>query len=53
MLAVLAVGATEEGALRKHARRRDGSWRTTMVYSVIDDDWPAVRARLVERIRRR
>lgn len=51
--AVLAIGATEEGALRKHARRRDGSWRTTMVYSVIDDDWPAVRARLVERIRSR
>lgn len=51
--AVLAIGATEEGALRKHARRRDGSWRTTMVYSVIDDDWPAVREHLIERIKRR
>lgn len=51
--AVQAVGATQDGALRKHARRRDGTWRTTMVYSVIDDEWPAVRAALVERIRRR
>ncbi|MEO6795103.1 MAG: GNAT family protein [Mycobacterium sp.] len=51
--AVRAIGATEEGALRRHARRRDGSWRTTMVYSVIDQEWPAVRARLVERISRR
>lgn len=50
--AVLAIGATEEGALRRHARRRDGSWRTTMVYSVIDEEWPAVRAALVERINR-
>ncbi|MEB3049685.1 GNAT family protein [Mycolicibacter sp. MYC123] len=51
--AVQAIGATEEGALRRHARRADGSWRTTMVYSVIDQEWPQVRARLVERINRR
>ncbi|MDD7813876.1 GNAT family protein [Mycobacterium sp. CSUR Q5927] len=51
--AVLGIGATEEGALRRHARRSDGSWRTTMVYSVIDDEWPAVRTGLVERINRR
>ncbi|HEU4362129.1 MAG TPA: GNAT family protein [Mycobacterium sp.] len=48
--AVLAIGATEEGALRRHARRRDGTWRTTIVYSVIDEEWPAVRAALIERI---
>ncbi|HEX7322842.1 MAG TPA: GNAT family protein [Mycobacterium sp.] len=51
--AVTGIGATEEGALRKHARRRDGSWRTTMVYSVIDEEWPTVRAALVRRISRR
>jgi RimJ/RimL family protein N-acetyltransferase len=48
--AVLAIGAAEEGALRNHARRRDGTWRTTMVYSVIDDEWPSVRAALQRRI---
>ncbi|BBX22019.1 N-acetyltransferase [Mycolicibacter terrae] len=51
--AVLGIGATEEGALRRHARRSDGSWRTTMVYSVIGEEWPPLRARLVERINRR
>jgi RimJ/RimL family protein N-acetyltransferase len=51
--AVLAIGAAEEGALRNHARRRDGTWRTTMVYSVIDDEWPAVRAALQRRIEAR
>ena len=50
--AVSAIGATQEGALRKHARRRDGSWRTTIVYSLIDDEWPAARAALVGRIAR-
>ncbi|MEB3022422.1 GNAT family N-acetyltransferase [[Mycobacterium] crassicus] len=51
--AVLGIGATKEGELRRHARRRDGSWRTTMVYSVIDREWPQVRTRLVERIAER
>jgi RimJ/RimL family protein N-acetyltransferase len=51
--AVLGIGATEEGALRRHARRSDGSWRTTMVYSVIGEEWPPLRARLVDRINRR
>lgn len=51
--AVLAIGARQEGALRRHARRSDGSWRTTMVYSVIDEQWPDVRVALVARINRR
>ena len=51
--AILALGATEEGHLRKHARRRDGSWRTTVVFSVTDDDWPAVRANIESRISQR
>ena len=50
--AVQAIGATREGELRKHARRRDGSWRTTIIYSVIGQEWPQARARLVERINR-
>jgi len=49
----LGIGATEEGALRRHARRSDGSWRATMVYSVIGEEWRSVRARLVQRINRR
>lgn len=51
--AVARLGAQREGELRKHARRRDGSWRNTIVFSVIDDDWPAVRSRLESALRAR
>jgi RimJ/RimL family protein N-acetyltransferase len=48
--AIERLGATREGELRKHKPRRDGSWRTTVQYSMTDDDWPAVRKRLTERL---
>ena len=44
--AIARLGATREGELRKHRIRRDGSWRTTVQYSMTDDDWPAARERL-------
>lgn len=44
--AIAALGATSEGLLRKHKRRRDGSWRTTVQFSMTDDDWPNVRRSL-------
>ena len=50
--AILRLGATFEGELRKHRIRRDGSWRTTMQYSMIDDDWPEVKTRLTARLNR-
>jgi RimJ/RimL family protein N-acetyltransferase len=43
---VTRLGAQCEGELRKHARRRNGSWRNTVVFSVLDDEWPAVRENL-------
>lgn len=48
--ALTRLGAVEEGLLRKHRRRRDGSWRTTALFSLTDDEWPAVRARLEGRV---
>ena len=39
--AIARLGATREAELRKHRIRRDGSWRTTVQYSMTDDDWPA------------
>lgn len=44
------LGATREGVLRKHRIRRDGSWRDTVQFAMTDDDWPAVRERLAERL---
>lgn len=48
--AIARLGATREGELRKHRIRRDGSWRTTVQYSMVDDDWPEVRRRLEDRL---
>jgi N-acetyltransferase len=48
--ALLALGATFEGIHRKHMLVRDGENRDSAWYSVTDDDWPAVRARLESRL---
>jgi RimJ/RimL family protein N-acetyltransferase len=48
--AIARLGATREGELRKHRIRRDGSWRTSVQYSMTDDDWPAARTRLTDRL---
>jgi RimJ/RimL family protein N-acetyltransferase len=47
--ALLALGATFEGVLRKHMVVRDGGARDSAYFSVIDDDWPALRPRLERR----
>lgn len=44
--AIARLGAKEEGILRNHMRMPDGSWRDTVVFSVIDAEWPAVRSHL-------
>ncbi|MFF0816748.1 GNAT family N-acetyltransferase [Rhodococcus sp. NPDC003318] len=48
--AIAKLGAQFEGLLRKHRRRRDGSWRTTALFAMTDDDWPAARTGLEHRI---
>ncbi|MGH3110353.1 MAG: GNAT family N-acetyltransferase [Gaiellaceae bacterium] len=48
--ALTALGATFEGIHRKHMLVRDGENRDSAWYSVTDDDWPVVRARLEERL---
>lgn len=48
--AVLKLGAVQEGVLRKHRIRPDGTWRDTVQFCMTDDDWPAARDRLRERL---
>jgi RimJ/RimL family protein N-acetyltransferase len=48
--AIAKFGATREGVLRRHTRRADGSFRDTVVFSVLRDEWPAVRAGLRARL---
>lgn len=44
--AMLRIGAREEGILRKHQITELGRVRDSIFFSVIDDEWPAVKARL-------
>ena len=44
--ALLGIGATFEGIFRNHMVMPDGPLRHSAYYSVISDEWPAVRARL-------
>lgn len=44
--AIEKLGALKEGVLRKHQRRQDGSLRDTVMYSITDEEWPGVKARL-------
>lgn len=44
--AIERLGATREGVLRNHRRDLHGRLRDSVYYSVIDTEWPAVRARL-------
>ena len=48
--ALLRIGALEEGTLRKHIVQADGTSRDSTYFSIIDDEWPAVRARLEQRL---
>jgi RimJ/RimL family protein N-acetyltransferase len=48
--AIKKLGAKHEGTFRNHRRRRDGSWRSTVYFSVIDAEWPAVKAGLEARL---
>lgn len=48
--AIARLGATREGVLRGHQPRADGSWRDTVVFSILADEWPAVRAGLEARL---
>lgn len=48
--AIERLGAQFEGVLRKARLRADGSLSGTAVYSILDDEWPRVRAGLLERL---
>jgi len=50
--ALLGIGATFEGIFRKHMVMPGDGVRHSAWYSVIDNEWPAVKARLEESLRR-
>ncbi len=48
--ALLRIGATEEGTLRRHMLTETGRWRDSVYYSILDSEWPAVKQRLEEKL---
>ena len=50
--AIARIGAREEGTLRRHMLTASGRVRDTVYYSVVDEDWPAVKAELERRLSR-
>jgi len=48
--AIAKLGAQREGVLRRHSKREDGTFRDTVVFSVLKDEWPAVKAGLLARL---
>jgi N-acetyltransferase len=50
--ALAALPSTFEGVFRKHMLMYGGRWRDSAWYAITDDDWPAARDRLQERVAR-
>jgi N-acetyltransferase len=44
--AIARLGARQDGILRNHQIGRDGIYRDTVVFSIVEAEWPAVRANL-------
>jgi N-acetyltransferase len=49
--AIARLGARREGVSRRDTRREDGTFRDSVVFSVLVDEWPAVKAGLEARLR--
>jgi len=49
--AIARLGAVREGVLRRHIQVK-GYQRDTVYFSILDDEWPAVKARLEARLAR-
>ena len=48
--AILRLGATQEGIFRKHLVAQNGRHRDMVYFSILKDEWPAVKARLMARL---
>lgn len=51
--AIARLGAKQDGVLRNHRRDPDGALRDTVVFSILDSEWPTVRKSLQFKLARR
>jgi RimJ/RimL family protein N-acetyltransferase len=49
--AILRLGAKEEGTLRKHMLTWNGRQRDSVYFSILDTEWPGVKAELERKLR--
>ncbi len=50
--AIARLGAKQDGILRQHQLMPDGQYRDTVVFSIINSEWPAVKSQLLWNQRR-
>ena len=50
--AIERIGAVKEGILRNHMILPDGRYRHSVFYSILDTEWPTVKSRLEEMLKR-
>ena len=50
--AIAALGARQDGVIRHHKMRPDGSVRDSVMYSILAPEWPDVKKHLATRLRR-
>ncbi|WP_321350519.1 GNAT family protein [Halopseudomonas oceani] len=50
--AIARLGAKQDGVLRNHRLEPDGARRDTVVFSILDSEWPSVRKSLLHRLAR-
>ena len=46
--AIERIGATKEGVLRNHMIRKEGAIRHTVMYSIIQEEWPQIKQHFEE-----
>lgn len=51
--AIARLGAKQDGVLRNHSRTADGVLRDTVVFSILEHEWPMVRNGLEHRLAKR
>lgn len=50
--AILRLGAKQDGILRNHSLDKTGHLRDTVVFSIIDQEWPTVKKSLLHRLQK-
>ena len=48
--AIARLGARQDGVMRNHRRHADGTVRDSVIFSILDTEWPAVRSNLLARL---